>query len=209
MFDIPAFAQGFALGLGMFVCPGPKDILILRQALARRFAAELVAVGVVSDALLIGLGMAGVSAALGRAPALQNAALWLGIGLMVGHGLLAARRSVIGAADTVAWAREGQPPPRGKGLAAVVTVSILNPAAWLDTVLVIGSTGAALPRPTQMSFGCGAVLASFTWFLALVAGARFAGRWMTARRTWQALDAFVAVAMIGLAAWLACSLPSR
>jgi L-lysine exporter family protein LysE/ArgO len=46
MFDTSAYAQGLALGLGMFVCPGPKDLVILRQALLRRPAAELLAAGV-------------------------------------------------------------------------------------------------------------------------------------------------------------------
>ena len=143
MFDISTFSQGLALGLGMFVCPGPKDVLILRQALSRRPAAELIAVGVLSDALLIWLGMAGVSAALSRAPALQHAALWLGVCMMIGHGLVAARRAVLGAVDLEPFAQTAQAMTRGASLSALLMVSLFNPAAWLDTVLVIGTAGAA------------------------------------------------------------------
>ncbi|WP_114970806.1 LysE/ArgO family amino acid transporter [Rhodoferax ferrireducens] len=206
MFDISAFVQGFALGLGMFVCPGPKDVLILRQALFQRPATELLAVGVLSDALLIGLGMAGASAALGRAPALQTAALWLGVALMVGHGLLAARRAFVGAAGVSWLAHQDAVMTRGRSLAALLTVSLLNPVAWLDTVLVIGTYGAALPGAKQMSFAFGATSASFMWFLALVTGARSAQRLMTEPKAWQALDAFVAAAMMGLAAYVVSGL---
>ena len=206
MFDISTFAQGLTLGLGMFVCPGPKDVLILRQALIRQPAAELIAVGVLSDALLIWLGMAGVSAALSRAPFLQNSALWLGVLLMVLHGLLAVRRAVAGDVEIAAITRHKQTVGRRKSLAAVVAVSLFNPAAWLDTVLVIGTTGAALPSSGQPSFAGGAIVASATWFFALVIGARFAGKWMTLPSTWKVLDIFVAVAMIGLAAYLAWGL---
>jgi arginine exporter protein ArgO len=51
MFDISTFAQGFALGLGFIVCPGPKDVFILLQALLRQPVFELVAVSKLSDAL--------------------------------------------------------------------------------------------------------------------------------------------------------------
>ncbi len=203
MFDISSFAQGLALGLGMFVCPGPKDLLILRRTLSRHPALELVAIGVLSDALLIGLGMAGVSALLGRAPALQKAALWLGIALMLVHGALAAYRAVTGTGGIASPTPGAPPPSRSKDLAAVLAVSLLNPVAWLDTVLVIGTAGAALPALMQPGFAAGATTASLAWFCALVAGGRVAGRWMTAPGTWRMLDAFVALTMVGLAAYLA------
>lgn len=92
---------------------------------------------------------------------------------------------------------------RGKSLATLLTVSFFNPVAWLDTVLVIGAVGAAMPRPAQASFAFGAIAASLAWFLALVMGARGAGRWMTEPKVWRALDVGVAVAMIGLAVLVA------
>ena len=96
MFDTPAFVNGLALGFGIFICPGPKDVLILRQALLGRSAFALVALGCISDALLIWLGIAGLSAAMVAAPVLQSAALWFGACLLAGHGLFAARSAILG-----------------------------------------------------------------------------------------------------------------
>jgi L-lysine exporter family protein LysE/ArgO len=203
MFDTSALLQGLALGLGMFVVPGPKDILILRQALSQRPAVELVFIGVLSDALLIWLGLAGVSAALSRAPALQTAALWVGAGLMLAHGLFAARRAF--RTSDIAPAG-GDVMPRAKSLAALLVVSFFNPAAWLDTVLVIGTYGAALPEARQTSFVVGAVSASCLWFLTLVTGARRAGQLVTTPKAWQVLDLFVAAVMTGLAVYVAAGL---
>ena len=202
MFDTSAFMQGFVLGLGLFVCPGPKDVFILRQALLRYPAFELIAVGTLSDALLIWFGMAGASAVLSRAPALQNAALWLGVCFMVVHGLLAAKRAISGISDVVAQVSSNFVLSRGKNLSALLAVSFLNPVVWLDTVLVIGAVGSASPQETQLSFALGAVAASFSWFLVIVTGAQSVRRWMTIPMTWRALDALVAVAMIGLAAYV-------
>jgi L-lysine exporter family protein LysE/ArgO len=200
MFDYSPFAQGFALALGMFVCPGPKDLVILRQALRLRPTAELLTVGVGSDALLITLGILGVSAALQRAPQVQQLALWLGVGLMLWHGVHAILRLIAG--STSEKVDGGARSDR----AALLLVSFLNPVAWMDTVLVIGTTGAVLPGRLQFSYGLGAVSASTVWFLLLTLGARQSAQWMASARARRVLDALVAVAMIGMAGFVAAGL---
>ncbi len=202
MFDISTFMQGLLLGLGMFVCPGPKDLLILRHALLRQPAVELIAIGTLSDALLIWLGMAGASAALSQAPSLQRAALWFGVALMIIHSMIAARRAAFDVNSASSIANSKQLMTRRKSITTLISISFFNPVAWLDTVLVIGTVGAALTRDTQTSFALGAVTASLIWFLALVIGGRSAGHMMTEPKTWRMLDAFVAVIMLGLALYL-------
>jgi L-lysine exporter family protein LysE/ArgO len=199
MFDIPTFVTGLALGFGIFICPGPKDVLILRQALLGRPSFGLIAIGCVSDAVLIWLGIAGLSAAFDAAPGLQSAALWFGVCLLLGHGLLAARNAIRGAESKGAISTRDKDDSGLQSFMALLSVSFLNPVAWLDAVLIVGSVGAALPQNTQISFGLGAVVASFGWFAALVLGAQGAARWMTSPRAWRLLDAFVAIAMLGLA----------
>ena len=160
MVDITSFAHGLALGLGMFVCPGPKDVTILREAAsAHSPSTRLVAIAVGSDALLIWLGITGAAAAFERFPALRTAALWLGVGLMLLHAARAAARALhAGTADPVPSAS------RAAGLRAVAAVSLFNPAAWLDTVIVIGGVGAALPAAQQWPFASGAITASIGFF---------------------------------------------
>jgi L-lysine exporter family protein LysE/ArgO len=203
MFDNSAFVQGFVLGLGMFVCPGPKDVLILRQALLRRSALELVSVGVLSDALLIWIGMAGVSVALAKAPGFQTVALWFGTFLLLGHSLFAARRSIHGMPFSISLAVSEQGTSRIRSFVALLTVSFLNPVAWLDTLLVVGTVGASMPAPGQVSFAFGATIASLVWFLFLVVGARTTSRLMEKRNAARVLDAFVALAMSGMALYIA------
>jgi L-lysine exporter family protein LysE/ArgO len=156
--------------------------------------------------MLIWLGIAGLSAAFDAAPVLQSAALWFGVCLLLGHGLLAARSAIGGAASQGAISAREKADLGWKSFIALLSVSFLNPVAWLDAVLIVGSVGAALPRNTQASFGLGAVVASFGWFAALVLGAQGAARWMTSARAWRLLDAFVAMAMLGLAIHVAWGL---
>ena len=204
MFDVSSFAHGLALGLGMFVCPGPKDVTILREAATPHArSAGLVVIAVGSDALLIWLGIAGAAAAFERFPGLRTAALWLGVGLMLLHAARAAARAL--GAGTAASAT---PAAGGTGLPAVALVSLANPAAWLDTVIVIGGVGAALPLAQQWPFAGGAVVASMAWFVVLVGAARLAGRWLASARTWRRLDAAVAVTMAGMAVATAIGIAS-
>lgn len=200
MFDFSTFAQGFAFGLGMFVCPGPKDLLILRQALRRRSTLELLAVGVGSDALLIGLGILGVSAALRQAPQAQRLALCIGVGLMLWHGLHAIWRLIKNTRE------EGFSDSARNDRIALLLTSFLNPVAWMDTVLVIGTAGAVLPQLLQPSYAMGAVTASAVWFGLITFSARRAAQWMTHARARRILDALVAVAMIGMAAYVSLGL---
>lgn len=199
MFDFSAFAQGMAIGLGMFVCPGPKDLVVLRQALRRRPIVELLAVGIGSDALLILLGMAGISIALSDAPAARRVAMWMGVGLMLWHGLSALWRSnatvEIPSASVLETGRQDR--------ATLLLTSFLNPVAWMDTVLVIGTAGALLPGSEQFSYGAGAVAASSMWFVALTCGARYAARWLDHPMAWRALDGFVSIVMLLLAGYVA------
>ncbi|MDO9316119.1 MAG: LysE family transporter [Burkholderiaceae bacterium] len=199
MFDTATFAQGLVLGLGLFICPGPKDVLILKQALSGRPALQLLAVGTLSDATLILFGTAGAAAVLRQSPRLQCLALALGVVLMLWHSAQSAWRAL--RFGTVEMGLDSAVPPMkpGQSLRALLVVSFLNPVAWLDTVLVIGGLGAALPPALRASHIAGTVLASLLWFAALVAGARRAARWMTHPKTWRVLEALVAVAMLGLA----------
>jgi L-lysine exporter family protein LysE/ArgO len=196
MIDFSATPQGVLLGLGLFACPGPKDVLILREALAGRSPILLVAIGTGSDVVLIALGILGLSAAFHALPVLRTGATLLGAALLAWHALLAARN---------AWSRPAGSPLAAAstgGLRDVVAVSLFNPAAWLDTVLVIGAVGVTLPAHQRAGYAAGAVAASLAWFAGWVLAARQARRLMNSPRCWRVLDAGIGVAMAGMAGWL-------
>ena len=90
-------------------------------------------------------------------------------------------------------------------LPAVLTclaITWLNPHTYLDTVLMLGSISTAYGDAAWL-FGLGAIAGSAAWFAFLTFAARFAARWLRSPRSWRALDAVIAVMMLGLAAALA------
>ncbi|MBB6559354.1 L-lysine exporter family protein LysE/ArgO [Acidovorax soli] len=206
MLDLSAAVQGFLLALGLFICPGPKDVLVFREALLGRSRAVLVAISSGSDLVLIAVGVLGVSAALETFPPLQVLLQAAGIALLVGHAMHAARSASRGsAAHTASAINAGD----GSWVRRVLVMSLGNPASWLDTVVILGSVGAALPASASVTFSVGAVCASIVWFTAWVSLARGASHWLTSTMSWRIVDAGTTIAMLGMALWLATDLVAR
>jgi L-lysine exporter family protein LysE/ArgO len=196
---IAAFTHGFATSAALIVAIGAQNAFVLRQGLARRHVLPVVLVCALSDALLITLGIAGLSAAVRSAPLLLEAARWGGAAFLLAYGALAARRALspraLAAAPT---ALAGL----GPAIAACLAFTYLNPHTWLDTVVLVGSLGAQQPPGQVLWFGSGAVIASGVWFFSLGFGARLLAPVFARPRAWQVLDGAIALVMWTLAALL-------
>lgn len=192
------YLEGLLLGMGLFAAPGPKDTLVIRQGVGRGPIWAVVAICVLADVLLIAVGVAGLGSLLGSRPGvvalllLSGAAylLWFG-----GQRLLACLRN--------------QSMPNTQGghsqrdlLRTALVLGFANPYAWLDTVVLIGSIGAAKPTGQQALFASGAMTASLVWFVILALGCQRLTRLFQAPVVWRWLDAGVAVLMVYLAGML-------
>ena len=206
MLDLSAAMHGFVLALGLFICPGPKDVLVFREALLGRSRAMLVVISSGSDLVLIAGGVLGVSAALATLPALQVLLQSAGVALLIGHAVQAARAAARGSgASRVSATQVGA----GRWVRRLGVMSLGTPASWLDTVVILGSVGAALPTTASVTFSVGAFLASIVWFTAWVAVARGASHWLSSSKSWRMVDVVTAIAMLGMALWLISDLVAR
>ncbi|RDJ97912.1 LysE/ArgO family amino acid transporter [Paraburkholderia lacunae] len=199
MLDTSVFVEGLLLGLGLFASVGPKDAFVIKRAICGEHLLLVVAICAGSDALLIALGAGGFAALLASHPIIVSVALWGGIGYLLCHGALAlcaairAERTVV--ADDVKHAF-------AQTLIATAAVSLLNPYAWVDTVLVLGSITASKSADARWPFALGAILTSCVWFLFLSHLSYACRRLFSRSIAWRALDGFVAVTMFGIAAHL-------
>ncbi|MDN7440461.1 LysE family transporter [Burkholderia cepacia] len=200
MLDTSAFIEGLLLGAGLFTSVGPKDAFVIKRSISspHLFSIALVCAG--SDALLIALGAQGLSALLSRHRGVVSAALWAGIAYLAGYGLLALRSAI----------RRRQPehvddpharhaPTLSRTLLAMAAVSLLNPYAWIDTVLLLGTVIVSHAPAERAPFAFGATAASLAWFLTLAYGARACRAWFARTLAWRVLDLFVAAMMLGFA----------
>src|SRR3954468_2004907 len=204
--DVPASAlfatvlTGVGAGASLIVAIGAQNAYVLRQGLRREHVLPIVLICILSDAVLIAAGVAGIGAIIKAAPLALEIVRWAGFAFLVLYALFAARRALrperLRAAD-------------GAGattlLAAVTTclaLTWLNPHVYLDTVLLLGSLSASHGDPGRWFFGAGAVIASILWFGMLGFGARYLAPVFARPIAWRILDGAIAVLMLALAVLL-------
>ncbi|MCZ7420925.1 LysE/ArgO family amino acid transporter [Verrucosispora sp. WMMA2121] len=191
---LTSVVAGFSLSIALIVAIGAQNAFVLRQGLRREHVVPVVLTCALSDALLIGVGIAGVGSIVAGRPVLLTAIRWGGAAFLLGYAALAARRAL----RPAALAPADRPPARlGPTLLACLAFTYLNPHVYLDTVLLLG--GIAQQHPHRWLFGVGAAGASVLWFAALGAGAYRLAPLLARRRVWQVLDGVIAVVMVAVA----------
>ncbi|WP_018906722.1 LysE/ArgO family amino acid transporter [Variovorax paradoxus] len=196
-----AFVNGFLMSLVLIVAIGAQNAYVLRQGLRREHVSAVVLFCAASDALLITAGVAGMAQALKGRPAVATALAGLGALFLGAYGLRALWRArQPGALQAKA---QGVPLSRTAVLAQAAGFTLLNPHVYLDTVLLVGSTGAQYGGALKAWFVAGSAIASALWFSALGFGARWLAPVFARPRAWQMLDALIGGTMLLLAALLA------
>lgn len=191
---------GFALTAGLIVAIGGQNAFVLRQGIRREHVGPVVLFCALADVTLVAAGVAGLGAALDNMPGLVRLLALGGAAFLACYGLSALRRAASPGRLLAAAAGSGL--SLGGALARVAGFTLLNPHVYLDTVLLLGSIGAALPAGGQAPFVAGAGLAGASWFAALGYGARFLAPLFARPAAWRVLDLGVGAMMLLLAAGL-------
>lgn len=204
-----SWLAGFTVCLSLIISIGAQNMYVLRQAVRGQHVRACVAWCVTSDAILIGLGVAGMAQLLGSQP---QWALWLGWGgvvFLLGYGFFALWRMAM-AADAAVVADSTQAAPRGLlgVLTTLAVITLLNPHVYLDTVVLVGSIGARQEGNLKWTFVLGAACASLVWFGLLSFAARRMRAVFAKPMAWRVLDGITGVMMLVLAYWVWQGLPS-
>ena len=215
-----AFLTGMLLSLSLIMAIGPQNAHVMRMGLLRQHLWLTVRPCVGTDLLLITIGVAGL-AALGGLPAWAVTSMTAaGALVLCVYGTRAARRLM--QTPALAYASDGgqhnqdskvdadQPKTtRRQAVGGALALSWLNPHAWLDTAVLIGTASLAYARPDNTVFGFGAAMGSLLWFVLLGTAMAKLGQYMRVPGVWRALDAVVALTMWGCALWLLSGLLSE
>lgn len=201
-----AWIAGFTVCASLIASIGAQNLYVLRQAVQGEHVKSCVALCVLSDALLVALGVAGMAQMLARYPSLAQYLTLGGAAFLLAYGLFAFRRMWL-APDAAMDAPEPQSAPRGmmSVLAALAAITLLNPHVYLDTVLLMGSIGAQQEGAGRWSYVIGAASASCLWFVLLALAGRRLRHCFANPRAWQVMDGITGVMMLGLAWWVASS----
>ncbi|MEN2736973.1 LysE/ArgO family amino acid transporter [Microbacterium sp. X-17] len=196
---LSVYLTGLGSAAALIVAIGAQNAFVLRQGLRREHVLAVVAICVVSDALLIAAGVAGIGTLVKAAPLALQIVRWAGFAFLVGYAVYAAVRAVRPSTLTAATTGGGT---LAAAIATCLAITWLNPHVYLDTVLLLGSLSATHGDPGRWVFGAGAATASLLWFLLLGFGARVAAPVFARPVAWRVLDAGIAVLMLVLAIML-------
>lgn len=199
-FSPSVFITGFTLSLSLIVAIGAQNTHVLRQGLRREHVAAVVAVCALLDIALMTVGVSGLAASLGQYPRVLDALGLLGAAVLAVYGALALRRAVH--PGSLQATGSGVAVPVGRMVAQTLSISLLNPHVYLDTVVLVGAVGAQQPLGTQGAFLLGAGVGSTLWFVGLGFGARVLTPLFAKPLAWRLLDLLVAGMMWSIATGL-------
>jgi L-lysine exporter family protein LysE/ArgO len=191
---LPAFLMGFFLGLSLIVAIGAQNTFVLRQGILGKHVFYVALFCALSDALLISIGVAGISFFLDNIINQISdilfgfSALWL-----LGYGILKLKAAF---STHIMIEIEAS---KSKGLIPTLSIAAIltfaNPHVYLDTMVLIGSISQQFFGYYKIAFALGACLASFIFFFSLAYGAKLLGPTMQRPFSWRILNCLIALIM--------------
>ena len=199
---IQSLLTGFFLGLSLIVAIGAQNTFVLRQGILGQHVFYVALFCAVSDALLICIGVVGISFFLNNFIS-QNLNILFGLSAvwLSGYGLIRLK-SALKSNNTIeieASTLKGLFPT----LSVAAVLTFFNPHVYLDTMILVGSTSQQFSGFHKVTFALGAILASFVFFFSLSYGAKILLPFMQRQSSWRALDCLIALIMFTISFQLA------
>lgn len=208
------FLAGFALGLSLIVAIGPQNALIIKQGIRKEGLLAVLLICIVSDVLLIFGGTAGVGALVEKLPWMFTALKWIGV-VYMGYFAFSSFREAFQSREEALTMEEVEPEevaPTGgsttlavkqknartwvKPALAALAFTWLNPGAYIDVVMMLGSI--ANTYPDRWVFAAGALAASCFWFPFLgITASRFS-HVLARPRVWRIINIIIGIVMLVL-----------
>lgn len=148
-------AAGLLFGLSLCLSIGPANLFILRQAAAGRHVLAACGLTAFGDATLVALGVAGLGPLLLGFPGVTRMAALLAALFIGWMGVDALRRAILPAAGPAPGVAHAARLSLGRVAMTALAMSLFNPQAHAELVLLVGSAATVYGRPGQLAFGFG------------------------------------------------------
>ena len=194
------FGKGFVTMAALIVAIGVQNAFVLRQGIQNQATFIAATVCFLCDVLLVSVGAAGLGALFSASHHLSLIVAFGGAAFLTFYGIRALRAAKAAqgldmkAADSVS---------RTGTVMTALAVSLLNPHALLDTVVLAGGFAARYEGALRYVCALGSMTASGVWFYGLAYGARRLAPVLSRPKVWRVIDLLIGVMMLTLAASLA------
>ena len=189
-----AFLIGFFLGLSLIIAIGAQNAFVLRQGILGKHMLFVALFCAISDALLICVGIVGLSFFLNGLIEqysdllLGFSAIWIAI-----YGLI--RLKAVFKSNNELEIESSTSKDLITTLSILFILTFANPHVYLDTMVLIGSISQQFSGTNKIAFAIGAILASFLFFFSLTYGASLLAPLMQNANSWRKLDLLIALVM--------------
>lgn len=190
------FLAGFSLGLSLILAIGSQNAFVLKQGIKNQHVFVICVVCALSDAILIGFGVAGFGALVNQFPEIElfaryGGAIFLGVySLLSFKSALTTKHALDANVDSKAT--------MAKAIMMSLAFTWLNPHVYLDTVILLGSISTQY-QPNQLIFAIGAITASFVFFFSLGYCSKFLAPLFQKPSSWKVLEFVVGIVMATIA----------
>ena len=188
LFDL---IQGFIIGATLIIAIGPQNLFVINQGLKRSFVFTIVLFCSLSDSILIviGINLSNFIISINNYTIVFLkiiGGMWL-----VFYGLNKIRKIYIIKNINKKNHKDNN---FKEILITLFLITFANPHVYLDTVILIGSISTTFN--SQLFFGIGAVIASFTFFFSLGYLSKFLSQYIYSKKIWFWLDLIIGILMI-------------
>ena len=183
--------QGFIIGATLIIAIGPQNLFVINQGLKKNFVFTSVIFCSLSDSILIILGIN-----------LSNLIININTNTIVILKIIGGIWLVIYGLNKIIKINNSKYINKKneihnslkKIFITLFLITYANPHVYLDTVILIGSISTTFE--SQLFFGIGAIIASFTFFLSLGYLSKFLSKYIYSEKTWFWIDLTIGFLMI-------------
>ena len=183
--------QGFIIGATLIIAIGPQNLFVINQGLKKNFVFTSVIFCSLSDSILIILGINLSNLIINiNTNTIVILKIIGGIWLVI-YGL----NKIIKINNSKYINKKNEIDNNLKKIfITLFLITYANPHVYLDTVILIGSISTTFE--SQLFFGIGAIIASFTFFFSLGYLSKFLSKYIYSEKTWFWIDLTIGFLMI-------------
>tara|TARA_Y100000590_G_scaffold240274_1_gene270181 strand:- start:401 stop:1000 length:600 start_codon:yes stop_codon:yes gene_type:complete len=183
--------QGFIIGATLIIAIGPQNLFVINQGLKKNFVFTSVIFCSLSDSILIILGIN-----------LSNLIIHINTNTIVILKIIGGIWLVIYGLNKIIKINNSKYINKKNEIdndlknifITLFLITYANPHVYLDTVILIGSISTTFE--SQLFFGIGAIIASFTFFFSLGYLSKFLSKYIYSEKTWFWIDLTIGFLMI-------------
>jgi L-lysine exporter family protein LysE/ArgO len=194
------------LGISLIVAIGAQNTFVLRQGILGKHIFYVALFCALSDALLISIGIVGMSFFLNDIIDKISdflflfSAIWLSC-----YGIFRLKTAFKSTKNIEIETSISTSKDLLKTISIISVLTFANPHVYLDTMILIGTISQQFYGDEKIAFALGAVIASFVFFFSLAYGAKLLSPIMQSSLSWRILDLLIALIMFTIAIKLAYS----